>query len=201
MQPTTIHVRQAKAGDPDSLAWLIERFSPLLLAQARFRMRDRNLGQDPEDLVQDVWSVTLPQLPELGDRAGRETPVLVRFLATTLLYRFNELLRRKIRIRQGHVGEPSRPLELPDSTQGALTRAAASDEHRRILAAIDELPEVDREVVVLRAIEQVDNAEVAALLDQTPNAVSLRYNRALGKLRDRLGTSVFDELTEKPENS
>ena len=34
---TTLHVRQAVAGDLDSQSWIIERFTPLLLAQARYR--------------------------------------------------------------------------------------------------------------------------------------------------------------------
>jgi len=80
---TTLHVRRAKGGDRDSLAWLADRFSPLLLAQARYRLRGRLARWvQPEDVVQDVWAVALPALPGLEASDGRETPVVLKFLAT-----------------------------------------------------------------------------------------------------------------------
>jgi RNA polymerase sigma-70 factor (ECF subfamily) len=199
---TTIHVRRAKGGDRDSLAWLAGRFSPLLLAQARYRLRGR-LAQwvQPEDVVQDVWAVALPALPGLEPRDGRETPVLLKFLATTLLYRVNDLTRRHIRERQRDCGSSSAPptlSQLPADSRGALSRAAGEEEYRRIVQAIDELPEADRQVVVLRGIEQHSNQEAAEILGATPNAVSLRFNRVLERLRERLGASVLDELDEAP---
>ena len=191
-------MRRAKAGDHDSLAWLAGRFSPLLLAQARYRLRGQ-LAQwvQPEDVVQDVWAVALPALPGLEPRDGRETPVLLKFLTTTLLYRVNDLTRRHIRERShdpGHSSAPPSLSQLPADSQGALSRAADEEAYRKIVQAIADLPEVDRQVMVLRGIEQHSNQQAAEMLGMTPNAVSLRYNRVVEKLRERLGESVLDEL-------
>ena len=35
---------------------------------------------------------------------------------------------------------------------------------------------------------------MARLLGQTPNAVSLRFNRAMARLRERLAGTAFEEL-------
>jgi len=47
---------------------------------------------------------------------------------------------------------------------------------------------------VLRGIEQHSNQKAAEILGATPNAVSLRFNRVLEKLRRSLGQSILDEL-------
>ncbi len=46
------------------------------------------------------------------------------------------------------------------------------------------MAEIDREVLVLRHFEQLSNAEVATLLEITPQAASARYVRALTRLQD-----------------
>ncbi len=193
--PTTLHVQRARAGDAASVEWLVVRFAPLLRAQARYRLSGRNLAVEPDDVVHDVWTVALPALPGLRMGGARQTPVLVKFLATTLLYRVNELTRQHI--RRGARAAPSEtasPSRWAASTRGALTRAADADEVERVLHAIQALPDADREVVVLRGIEQLENARVAALLGQSANAVSLRFNRAMRRLRAELGPSVLDDL-------
>ena len=192
--PTTLHVRRAKDGDGESLAWLVRRLSPLLYAQARLRLGPAlRRSIDPDDLVQDVWSVALPALPELEAHEGRETPVLVRFLATTLLYRVNELARRQARRAGEGDPPPASEVEPPDGS-GVVTRFAREEARGAVIQAIDSLDERDRQVVVLRGIEQVSNENAAELLGESANAVSLRYNRALAKLRAKLPASIFDEL-------
>ncbi|MCB9831843.1 MAG: sigma-70 family RNA polymerase sigma factor [Planctomycetes bacterium] len=184
---TSIHVRAARAGDEQSIAWIIHRFGPLLLAQARHRLAGGATGLlEPEDLVQETWAVALPRLPEIEERAGRVTPVLLRFLATTQLQLLNNLLRKLLRRgpNAGLAFEPSAPSPgTPDPERRDL-----------VLDAIETLEAQDRAVVVLRAIEGLDNGVVANLIGCSPNACSLRYNRALARLRQVLGPSVFDEI-------
>ena len=60
-------------------------------------------------------------------------------------------------------------------------------EHPRLTAALQRLPEADREVLRLWAWEQLEPREIAVVLDSTPNAVSLRLSRAKRKLAQDLG--------------
>ena len=53
-------------------------------------------------------------------------------------------------------------------------------------AAIDELPDGYRSVVVLRDIEGMSTAETAAVLDVSDEVVKTRLHRARSALRDRL---------------
>lgn len=193
---TTFHVRRAKAGDRESLAWLFLRLKPLLLAQARYRM-GRSLSRicDAEDLVNEVWVLLLDRIGELEARGGRETPVLLKFLSTALLYQVNNHLRKHI--RRGEKPGADRDTQLPSATSpdpGGATRAEVAERIDAVLAALDTLPPRDREILILRGVEQKENMEVARLLGESANAVSLRYNRALQKLRETLPESVFEEL-------
>ena len=55
--------------------------------------------------------------------------------------------------------------------------------------------EVDREILALRHFEALSNGEVAKLLDLTEQAASVRYVRALGRLKQILEL-VFEEKDE-----
>ena len=56
----------------------------------------------------------------------------------------------------------------------------------RVHAAIDQLPETYRTVLLLRDIDEMDTPEVAQLLGITPNAVKIRLHRARQALRTLL---------------
>jgi len=190
---TSLHVRKAKDGDASSVAWLVRRLAPLLEAQARYRLGGRFRGEcDPEDLVQEAWAIALPRLRTLEARAGRETPVLLRFLSTTILNLVNNLARRAL--RRGGAAPPPPPSDVPARGPGPATRAAHADASDAVRAALDELPAADREILVLRGVEGLDPADVAALLGVAPNTVAQRWRRARAKLRARLPDSVLADL-------
>ena len=48
------------------------------------------------------------------------------------------------------------------------------------------MSEKDREIIALRNVEQLSNAETAAVLELSEQAASKRYTRALRHLRDQL---------------
>jgi len=77
----------------------------------------------------------------------------------------------------------------------AESAAPAADPALRLtlLAALAELPQQDRAVLVLRYWEDLGVEETAAALRLTPSAVRSRASRALSRLRTRLGNE-FDEL-------
>ena len=59
----------------------------------------------------------------------------------------------------------------------------------RVRSALAQLPELDREVLTLRYLEQLSTREVAAVLGATEAAVKMRHCRALQKLRKLLDTA------------
>jgi RNA polymerase sigma-70 factor (ECF subfamily) len=110
-----------------------------------------------------------------------------------------------LRLRRHHVEAECRgagaEVPLPDNASVLLAGrlAAASptpsqeanraETARLVQAALAELPELDREVILLRTFEGLSNAEAAQFLDIDPPAASKRYTRALLKLREALASA------------
>lgn len=195
---TSLHVRQAAEGDPASLAWIVRRFSPLLLAQARYRLGPSLARRvDAEDLVQDVWVRVLPKLAGLEPNDDRLTPVVAKFLSVTLLRRIKDLLHKH------DLGEPdARPssaanteenetIDCATDESGVVTRAMREEEAESLVTLIAGLEENDRAIVVLRGIEQRSNQEAAKLLGLTADTASARYRRALAKLKDCMPSGLL----------
>ncbi len=189
---TTLHVRRAIGGDRESVEWLVTRFSPLLLAQAAHRLTGSLKGAiDPEDLVQDVWVRTLPRLTGLTPQGGRITPVVVKFLGTTLLNRVNTLLQKRILNQKYEEPDAS---ALPADVTAALPGLLRREREDAVRKAIESLPDDDRAIVVLRGIEQNAVEDIGLVLGMKPNTVSQKYRRALDRLRTALPGSVFEEF-------
>ncbi|MEM7230585.1 MAG: sigma-70 family RNA polymerase sigma factor [Planctomycetota bacterium] len=198
---TSLHVRRARDGDSQSLEWVVEKFSPLLLASARYRITP-SLRRvcDAEDLVSEVWLVALPRLAELQARDERYTPVLLRFLSSTLVNKMNNLVRKHLRGKpklQGPKSETDDPLsQVPAPVTGIVTRLSKQEERGSVLHALESLPDRDREIIVLRGIEQQPYRDIEALVGGDAKSLAVRYSRALEKLRRQLPESVYTELSD-----
>jgi RNA polymerase sigma-70 factor (ECF subfamily) len=86
---------------------------------------------------------------------------------------------------------------MTTDTQTSVVAGIVKRETQNLVrTCIDELEEKDRQILILREIEQLPNQAVATILPLTPQAVAMRYRRAIERLRDRLPGSVFDEIPE-----
>ncbi|MCA9045931.1 MAG: RNA polymerase subunit sigma-24, partial [Planctomycetaceae bacterium] len=55
-----------------------------------------------------------------------------------------------------------------------------------LMLALDSMGPLDREVLALRHFEELSNSETAKVLELSEQAASLRYVRALGRLKQVL---------------
>lgn len=100
---------------------------------------------------------------------------------------------RRLRRRRGEVSLDAPPredaprLEMADSAPAPSAKAVEADRFGRLQAAIDQLPAKLREALILFALEQRSQTEVAELLGITPKAVETRVYHAKARLRAVLG--------------
>ncbi|TWT97990.1 RNA polymerase sigma factor SigV [Botrimarina colliarenosi] len=73
------------------------------------------------------------------------------------------------------------------------------DTHRAVWAALRSLPAAQAEVVVLKTWEQMTFAEIAEVLDESPNTVASRYQYGLQKLATRLQKTADEALGHRAE--
>ena len=83
--------------------------------------------------------------------------------------------RRRLRLVGRMIDHAPRDPIVPDASDAAF-------DHPLLAVALDELDESDRELIRLWAWEQLEPREIAAALDTTPNAVSLRLTRVRKKI-------------------
>ena len=78
------------------------------------------------------------------------------------------------------------------SPSGVAVRAETEEDLRRVIAEMDP---IDREIIALRHFEELGNSETAEVLGIQPKAASIRYVRALARLKTIL-TSAADNGNE-----
>jgi len=77
--------------------------------------------------------------------------------------------------------------QLRDPEQGPATNVAEQEMAKIVEAAIAELNDQDCEIVIMRHYEHLSNQEIAQALGLTEPAASMRYLRAIRRLREVLG--------------
>ncbi len=200
---TTRFVRKAKDGDVESISWVVERFSPYLHVSARHRIPNGMRAYlPPEDLVQEVWVVTLDRFGDLEEKGGRVTPVLLKFLTGVMLNKYRDHLRNFVRIHPVGTSttlttERASIERLPDDVSGVVTKSIRSEAEASLWESLVRLSEEDRRVVILRGIEQLPYKEIAVIIGEPPDTLRHRFRRALAKLREQLPDSLFHEIGDE----
>jgi RNA polymerase sigma-70 factor (ECF subfamily) len=80
-----------------------------------------------------------------------------------------------------------------DQGSSPSRRLLREEVNQRVRAALSQLGERDREVLVMRYLEQMTNPEIAAALGLTEGAVKMRHLRAMDDLRRALVGEIGEE--------
>jgi RNA polymerase sigma-70 factor, ECF subfamily len=196
---TLLH--RAAGGDVAAREQLLERHRPKLRRMVAVRI-DRRLAPrlDPSDIVQE----TLADAARRLDDYIRERPMPYYPWLRRLAWDRLDKARRRHTARRRSVGREelfdlpnSSALKLAARLQAPDTDPAHSalrkEQRQRVRALLDDLPAGEREVLVLRFLEQLSTAEAAAVLEISPGAFRLRLMRALERLRLKLEDDSLGE--------
>lgn len=126
--------------------------------------------------------------------AGRiREPTVKSYLFTIARNTYTDLLRRAARHRQ-------LDQNMPDTRISAQTQMEQSAEVRAVLAALQQLPELDRTALLMRALDEMPYEEIADTLGITVATARVRVHRARLKLMQN--TQALREIVpaagEKP---
>jgi RNA polymerase sigma-70 factor (ECF subfamily) len=182
----------AEQGEPHALEELLARQRPNLVKFVDFHL-DQPLRArlDPSDVVQETQLEVVRRMDDFLRRRPMPFHLWVR---KTAYERLTDLRRRHLRRRRS-VG---REMALPDRSSLLLARPlvdrgpppseqlAAREFAERVSAAVAELEEIDREILLMRHAEDLPYEEIACLLDITAAAARKRYGRALIRLQKAL---------------
>jgi RNA polymerase sigma-70 factor, ECF subfamily len=187
--------------DRDWFGQQVEALLPELFGAALRLCRDRT---NAEDLVADTVVKALAALPTLQDR-GAFRGWIFRILGNTFVSQCRRAEAKVVHEPVEQLDEPSfslferlhQPILLwwGNPELDFLNRLLRADLER----AIDALPEVFRETVVMVDVQGLAYREVAALLDIPVGTVRSRLARGRALLQEKLWEHALDAgLTEAP---
>lgn len=160
------------------------------------RMDDRlRQRQDASDIVQEAM---LEAFLRLDDFCQRQPMEMSSWLMESAIQQLRMAIRRhlltaKRSLRQQVSCADTGVFEAAEqklaTSEMPADIASLGEEKSRMERAIERLPESDRQIIVLRNYNSLNNAEAALILGVTPLVASKRYSRALVRLRATLRTT------------
>jgi len=188
---------RAEDGDADARQQLLAQHRERLCRMIAVRLDRRIVARvDPSDVVQEAL---LDASQKLSDYLRKRPIPFYPWLRQLAWEHLVKLHHRHLQAQKRAVcREEKQAVHLPEDSTIALAQRLAApglspskhvvlEELRlRVRDGLRRLQERDREVLVLRFLEQLSTNEIAAVLNITPGAVKLRQLRALERLRGLL---------------
>jgi RNA polymerase sigma-70 factor (ECF subfamily) len=185
---TRLHLERLPVEPHASWASLLRRVESRLRVLLALRGCD-----DPDEVLQEVW---IQAVQGLGAFEYRGPGSLQRWLAGIARNKLRERERgrRSAPISAGVLDASDGPAHgllaaLRDSRPGVSTEVGRRELEERVRAALEQLPEPEREAVLLRLYEGLSVREAGGRLGVDPSTVSLRVKRALGRCAAALGAA------------
>jgi len=174
-------LHSARRLDREALSWIYRTYHP-----AMYRYLYHHLGdaQTAQDLASEVFRRLLQELRDGGGPSRQLSAWLYRVAHNLIV---DELRRRTHR---DHHPLDERLVEtLSDSSKSPEELAGTAVTNARIRAALHDLTPEQREVIVLKFLQGMSNAEVAEITGKTVSAIKALQHRGLGALREQLVAS------------
>ena len=161
---------KAQAGDEAAFACIFRDVQPALLRYLRM------IAPDPEDVAGDTWVQVVAGLK--GFRG--EEHAFRAWLFTIARHRAADAGRSRTRRPAVplEIGEAAELLTSPDTADLALEAVSS----RAAVSLIATLPREQAEIIMLRVIAGLDNADVARIVRKSPGAVRVAAHRGLRRL-------------------
>ncbi len=155
-----------------------EEYSDALFRHAFLRISDRERAIDVvHDAYTKVWAYV---------RGGHEVenfrPFLYKVLNNLIIdeYRKTKESSLDALLEIEGVDEGS----FSDLTSNTVESLAATLDGKQVFGLVETLPDVYKEVIILRFVDELGPKEISVLIEETENVVSVRLHRALKLLRD-----------------
>ncbi|HZP30940.1 MAG TPA: sigma-70 family RNA polymerase sigma factor [Acidimicrobiia bacterium] len=184
-------VDRLRAGDEAAFAELVRRYQGRLLRLAEATVGSRALAQE---VTQDTWLAVVRGVDRFEGRSS-----LATWLFHILLNRARSAARREER-----AGRPDETVGEQFDARGAWVtppqpwaervedRLVARQLAGRVQELLGELPEVQRQVVVLRDVEGLPASEVGELLGVSDGNQRVLLHRGRARLRELLTREMVD---------
>lgn len=204
--------QRMRDGDADALAELFAAHRERLWRLVNFRLDRRLSGRvSPDDVLQEAWLDATTRLSHFAGAAdGGMSPFV--WLRAVVCQTMIDVHRRHLSAKKRDAGRDvslARPqyaqsttasmfMELTGHLTSPSAAAVRAESLDAVQQAIESMDPIDREVLALRHFEELGNGEVAEVLGIGEKAASIRYVRAVRRLKEILAQApgLTDHLND-----
>ncbi len=166
-------LKRAIDGDVEAYGALYSMYIDRIYRYVFLRLRDRMMAEDvTEEVFVKAWH-------SIKSCKGKEDT----FCAWLYRIAHNHMIDT---VRRNRREVSIEDLEFVDDADPARDAESAM-EWRRILQAVSDLPETQRQVVTLKFLDGADNGEIGRITGKRQGAIRALQMRALDNLRQKLG--------------
>ena len=200
VKPPIQRIDRIRSGEMDALAEAFGDYRPRLGMIATFRLNSRVTGRiDIDDVLQEAYIRAADRCSYVE---GDSEQSLFIWLRLILVQTITDLHREHLGAQKRNADLEAGRFNQQDATTISLAQfliasitSPSQAFHRveleqRLQQALDAMNETDREIIAMRHYEQLTNQEVAEALQLQQKAASIRYIRALKRLK-----TILDETT------
>ena len=168
-------VRKAARGDERAAGLLFDHYHPRLY---RYALGKVGRSVDAEDVAAETFARVLRKLPSFRWRGGGFEAWIFRIASNVVVDHY----RRTKEDPDERIGQMAETLDMLTPESAALSAEDAAE----LRTLMDQLPEEQREVLLLRFAADLDTKAAAAVLGKNANAIRQLQFRALANLRSRM---------------
>lgn len=173
-------VRSAQSGDGEAFGKLYDHYVTAVFRFIYYRVNDRALA---EDFTSETFLRALRRIATI-DYQGRDIGAWFMTIARNIVFDHTKSARFRLELTTDDIIEPNESVDSPEiAVLTNLTNA-------RLLAAVTELGEEQRECIVLRFLNGLSVSETAAVMGKNDGAIKALQHRAVKRLAGILGDDL-----------
>lgn len=171
-------IKQAQGGNADAFCRLYSLYSARLYRYAFYRLGNET---DAEDAVSECVLAAWKQISQL-----REPDAFTAWIFRILSGCCGRLIRQQIRQRKQTEEQTQQQMVQAGAGTGPSGPDSDNDTWLILQEALEQLPDREREIVLLSAVGGLTSAEIAEMTDLTAGSVRSALSRSLKKVRGYL---------------
>lgn len=169
--------------DPETFGLLYKRYVGRIYNYIYYRTGNHH---DAEDLTARTFYKALKHFPRYVDKGAPFSAYLYRIAHNIVANWHRDTGRRQI------VSFDNLSITMPRQ-QEPIAVAERKDEQEQLLQAVRQLPPERQQLLILKLVEQMSNAEIAEVMGRTEGAIKSLYHRTLVALREELTSEDGNE--------
>ena len=181
-------VEQAKT-DKEAFGEIYERYVDKIYKYIYYRVGNQ---ADAEDLTSRVFFRAMAHVENYEDRGVPFQAWLYRIAHNLVANHHRDRGRRKIIPLDDYVMRG-----LFSNSDGPERATEHMEERERLMLAIKALPEDRQQLLILKFVDRLSNAEIGDIMGRTEGAVKSLYHRTLLALRDDLSAEFAEDPVER----